>query len=42
MGNIIFDGYNFEDYGVVVSGGGTWNMPERLTIKKTYPADTAL
>jgi len=33
MGNIIFDGYNFEDYGVVVSGGGTWNMPERLTQK---------
>lgn len=34
MGNIIFDGYNFEDYGVVVSGSGTWNMPERLTIKE--------
>ena len=33
MGNIIFDGYNFEDYGVVVSGSGTWNMPERLTQK---------
>ena len=34
MGNIIFDGYNFEDYGVVVSGSGTWNMPERLTEKE--------
>ena len=33
MGNIIFDGYNFEDYGVVVSGSGTWIMPERLTQK---------
>ena len=33
MGNIIFDGYNFEDYSVVVSGSGTWNMPERLTQK---------
>ena len=33
MGSIIFDGYNFEDYGVVVSGSGTWNMPERLTQK---------
>ena len=34
MGNIIFDGYNFEDYGVVVSGSGTWNMPERLIEKE--------
>ena len=34
MGNIIFDGHNFEDYGVVVSGSGTWNMPERLTEKE--------
>jgi phage-related protein len=37
MGNIIFDGYNFEDYGVVVSGSGTWNMPERRTVKDTIP-----
>lgn len=37
MGNIIFDGYNSEDYGVVVSGSGTWNMPERRTVKDTIP-----
>lgn len=37
MGNIIFDGYNFEDYGVVVSGSGTWNMPERRTVKDVIP-----
>ena len=37
MGNIIFDGCNFEDYGVVVSGSGTWNMPERRTVKDVIP-----
>lgn len=37
MGNVIFDGYNFEDYGVVVSGSGTWNMPERRTVKDVIP-----
>ena len=37
MGNIIYDGYSFEDYGVVVSGTGTWNMPERRTQKDNVP-----
>ena len=37
MGNIIFDGYNFEDYSVVVSGSGTWAMPGRNTQKDTVP-----
>lgn len=37
MGNIIYDGYSFEDYGVVVSGTGTWNMPERRTQKDNIP-----
>lgn len=37
MGNIIYDGYSFADYGVTVSGSGTWNMPQRNTIKATIP-----
>ena len=37
MGNIIYDGFNFEDYSVVVSGSGTWAMPGRNTQKDTVP-----
>lgn len=37
MGNVIFDGHDLRDYGIGLSGGGTWAAPSRNVTKATIP-----
>ena len=37
MGNVIFDGHDLRDYGIGLSGGGTWAAPSRNVKKATIP-----